>query len=183
MADMASGGTPLTSVSQYYNGDIPWVVIADITKAGKYIEETEKHISTEGLTNSSAKLFKKGVLLFAMYASIGKCTISKIDTACNQAILGIQPISVDPEYLYYFLAFNEKKFASMGQTGTQSNLNKDMVKELVIPHPSMEEQEDIANVLSEMDSEILLLEDRLKKLELVKQGMMQQLLTGKTRLI
>lgn len=181
ISEMSSGGTPLTSNPNFYNGNIPWVVIADITKAGKYISETEKHISQNGLQNSSAKLFKKGVLLFAMYASIGKCTISTIDMACNQAILGIKATEISTEFLYYFLSFHEKSFILMGQTGTQSNLNKEIVQDLDIPYPKTEEQTAIAKILADMDSEIEGLEKKRDKYVMIKQGMMQQLLTGKIR--
>jgi type I restriction enzyme S subunit len=183
MVEMASGGTPLTSISNYYNGEIPWVVIADITKAGKYISSTEKNISSEGLKNSSAKLFDRGVLLFAMYASIGKCTISKVETTCNQAILGITPKNISLEFLYYHLSFFQKKHASMGQTGTQSNLNKEMVMNLSVPHPSVDEQEKIAKILTDLDDELNSLELKLKKAKSIKLGMMENLLTGKIRLV
>ena len=184
IAEMYSGGTPLTSIPSYYNGNIPWVVIADITKAGKYISETEKTISQEGVSNSSAKLFKKGVLLFAMYASIGKTTIALMDTTCNQAILGIEPKLIDKEYLYYYLSFKERHFITMGQTGTQSNLSKDMVQKLEIPIPkSKEEQIQIATILSDMDAEITASETKLEKYKRVKLGMMQNLLIGKIRLV
>jgi len=184
IAEMYSGGTPLTSNPNYYNGKIPWVVIADITKAGKYISETEKTISTEGVFNSSAKIFDKGILLFAMYASIGKTTIALMDTTCNQAILGIKPKLIETEYLYYFLSFNENNFSTMGQTGTQSNLSKDLVQKLEIPFPpSKEEQTLITTILSDMDAELSALEQKLEKYKKVKLGMMQELLTGKTRLV
>lgn len=184
IAEMFSGGTPLTTNPNFYNGGIPWVVIADITKAGKYINETEKTISNEGLMNSSAKLFKKGVLLFAMYASIGKTTIALMDTSCNQAILGILPHSINLEYLYYFLSFNERKFATMGQTGTQSNLSKDLVQKLEIPYPILEEEQiHIVNILKDIDLDITSKEEMLSKYRQVKLGMMQNLLTGKIRLI
>ena len=124
LAEMYSGGIPLSTNDSFYNGDFPWVVIADMTKSGKYLYKTEKTITETGLQNSSAKLFKKGVILFAMYASIGKCTIAQMDTACNQAILGISTKLIDTEFLYYYLLCNESKFIRMGQTGTQSNLNK-----------------------------------------------------------
>lgn len=183
VAESASGGTPLTSHSSYYNGNIPWVVIADITIAGKYISDTEKKITEEGLINSSAKLFKKGTLLFAMYASIGKCTITTMDATCNQAILGIQTKTIYSEYLYYFLSFNELRFLRIGQTGTQSNLSKEIVENLDILYPSSDEQINIATILSDMDSEISILETKLEKYKNMKLGMMQNLLTGKIRLV
>jgi type I restriction enzyme S subunit len=182
LAEMYSGGTPLTTNDSFYNGDIPWVVIADMTKSGKYIYKTEKTITETGLQNSSAKLFKKGVILFAMYASIGKCTIAQMDTACNQAILGVSTKLIDTEFLYYYLSYNESKFIRMGQTGTQSNLNKEIVQELKIPFPQRNEQIEIAGFLSSIDNEIDGLEQKLRKSQMIKQGMMQTLLTGKIRL-
>ena len=182
VADSSSGGTPLTSNSKYYEGEIPWVVIADMTKAGKYISNTQKNISKEGLKNSSAKLFKRGTILFAMYASIGKCAIAKNDTTCNQAILGIQTKSINNEFLYYYLSFNEKRFSTMGQTGTQTNLNKEIVEDLDIPFPEPNEQEAIAIILGDMDEEIEGVQQQLSKYKMMKEGMMQDLLTGKVRL-
>jgi len=72
----------------------------------------------------------------------------------------------------------------MGQTGTQSNLSKDMVQKIEIPlPPTLEEQTHIATILSDMDAEINSLEQKLGKYKLIKQGMMQELLTGKIRLV
>lgn len=183
VCEMQSGGTPLTSNKKYYNGDIPWVVITDITKAGKYIEITEKTISKEGVLNSSAKIFNKGTLLFAMYASIGKTAIALVETSCNQAILGIKPISIEVEYLYYILSFNENKYSQMGQTGTQSNLSKNIVQGIEIAIPTISEQTRIATILSDMDAEIESLQQQLQKYQALKQGLMQQLLSGKIRLV
>jgi type I restriction enzyme, S subunit len=184
LADMSSGGTPLTHVNSYYGGKIPWVVIADMTNAGKYIINTEKNISKKGLENSSAKIFKTGTLFFAMYASIGKCCISKIDLSCNQGILGIETKDIDTEFLYYVMLYSKKHFLNMGQTGTQSNLNKDIVQNLDILYPSnKEEQKVIAQILSDMDSEIQKLEKKKEKYKMIKEGMMQKLLTGEIRLV
>ena len=182
VTEMYSGGTPLTSNNSYYGGQFPWVVIADMTKIKKYLFNTEKNITELGLENSSAKLFKKGTLLFAMYASIGKCAIIKVDVTCNQAILGINTKKIDIEFLYYYLAFNEQKFLQMGQAGTQNNLNKEIVQNLEIPYPSVEEQTAIAAILSDMDAEIESLEQTRNKYTMIKQGMMQQLLTGRIRI-
>lgn len=182
VAEMYSGGTPLTSNNSYYGGQIPWVVIADMTRIKKYLFKTEKNITELGLQNSSTKLFKKGTLLFAMYASIGKCAIAKVDITCNQAILGINTKKIDTEFLYYYLTFNEQKFLQMGQTGTQNNLNKEIVQNLDIPYPSIEEQKAIATILSDMDTEIENLEQKLDKYTMLNLGMMQQLLTGRIRI-
>ena len=184
LSQMTSGGTPLTTEKSYYGGNIPWAIISDITDSSKYLYSTEKNITEKGLKNSSAKLFDSGTLLFAMYASVGKCCITKINLSCNQAILGIKVNGIDIDFLYYFLSFHEKDFLKKGQTGTQSNLNKGIVENLDILHPSnLKEQKAIGQILSDMDSDIEQLEKQLEKYTNLRQAMMQKLLTGEIRLV
>ena len=101
----------------------------------------------------------------------------------RQAILGIQPDqSLNAEFLYYWLNWIKGNVKLLGQQGTQANLNKGMVQELRIHRPPLPEQRAIATILSDMDSEIAALERRLVKTRAIKQGVMQQLLTGSIRL-
>lgn len=182
---MNSGGTPSTANPEYYGGKIPFLSINDITNAGKFIYETEKTITEEGLKNSSARLFKKGTIMYAMYASVGKCAITKIRISCSQAILGINVDStLDADYLYYYLVSIQDDVLNFGQTGTQTNLSKQIISSFMLNVPSSKaEQTAIANILSDCDSEIAALEEKRDKYKEIKQGMMQQLLTGKIRLI
>jgi type I restriction enzyme S subunit len=181
---MNSGGTPSSSVAEYYNGDIPFLSISDITTAGKYIYKTEKCITDKGLQNSSARMYPIGTIMYAMYASLGKTSISNIELSCSQAILGIQPNhKLDSHYLYYHLSFIENEVKDMGQTGTQSNLSKQIVQNFILYIPTnIKEQQAIATILSDMDKEISDLETKRDKYRLIKQGMMQKLLTGQIRL-
>ncbi|MBQ9147179.1 MAG: restriction endonuclease subunit S [Rikenellaceae bacterium] len=184
-ATMNSGGTPTSSVPEYYNGHIPFLSISDITEAGKYINKTEKTITEKGLNNSSARMFPAGTIMYAMYASLGKCSIANIELSCSQAILGITPkCRITPEYLYYYLSFIEEDVKDMGQTGTQSNLSKQIVQDFMVKLPSdIKEQQAIATILSDMDKEIADLEAQRDKYRLLKSGMMQKLLTGQIRLV
>ena len=183
-ATMNSGGTPTSSVPEYYNGHIPFLSISDITEAGKYINKTEKTITEKGLNNSSARMFPAGTIMYAMYASLGKCSIANIELSCSQAILGITPkCRINPEYLYYYLSFIEEDVRDMGQTGTQSNLSKQIVQGFMVKLPSdIKEQQAIDTILSDMDKEITDLEAQRDKYRLLKSGMMQKLLTGQIRL-
>lgn len=186
MSTMNSGGTPSSRVQAFYNGGIPFLSISDMTAQGKYIYSTEKKISELGLINSSARIVNKGTILYAMYASLGKCSISAIRMAISQAVLGINVNTaiLDNAFLYYYLSFIENKVVAMGQTGTQSNLSKELVQNFVLKIPvDLTEQIAIATILSDVDAEIETLETKRSKYEQVKQGMMQQLLTGKIRLI
>ncbi len=182
IAEMNSGGTPKSSIPEYYGGDIPWVSIADMTKHGKWISKTEKYLTQEGLNNSSARLYPKGTILYAMYASIGECSIAEVELSSSQAILGIRPTDkLSNDYLYYFLTNLKSKITLMGQQGTQSNLNAGMVKDFRINLPPKTEQLKIASVLTNADKEIDVLEHQLADLKQEKKALMQQLLTGKRR--
>lgn len=184
LTSMSSGGTPSSKNSKYYDGQIIWVSITDMSNSGKYISDSTKKITNIGLQNSSARMFTINTLLLAMYASIGKCCITTKEVSTSQAILGINTAKeLSTEFLYYFFLFKQKELASQGQQGTQSNLNKGMVQDLLISTPEIVEQQAIAQTLSDMDTEIAQLETKKEKYQAIKQGMMQELLTGKTRLL
>lgn len=184
LAEMGSGGTPLSSVTAYYDGSIPWVSISDMTNGGKIIDNTERNLTELGFSNSAAQMFPSGTVLYAMYASLGECSIAGASLCTSQAILGIRAKSnLHAEFLYYYLTSLKSIIKTLGQQGTQSNLNKSMVQNFRLNLPPVTEQTAIATVLSDMDSEIESLEQRRHKTRDLKQAMTQELLTGRTRLI
>lgn len=184
VAEMNSGGTPATSNEAYYGGDIPFVSISDMTGTKKILTKTERTLTAAGFASSAARMFQPGTVLYAMYASLGECAIAGISLCTSQAILGIRPhSSLRSEFLYYYLTSLKIRVKSLGQQGTQSNLNKRMVQDFEFALPPLEEQQAISEVLGSMDEELGALEQRLSKTRDIKQGMMQQLLTGKVRLV
>ena len=186
---LTSGGTPITSKAQYYDGDIVWVSIEDMSKSNKYISNSIRKITLEGLDNSSAKLFPKGTVLYAMYASIGKCVIAERECATSQAILGIlcDENKLYNEYLYYYLCSIQEKIILQGQKGVQANLKKEMVAQFSIPVKIKNNridicwQKNIANILSQTDQGISLQKQKLQKLIVQRKAMQQYLLTGIVR--
>lgn len=184
VAEMGSGGTPTSSVAAYYDGSIPWVSISDMTQGGKVITVTDRNLSRLGFASCAAQMFPAGTVLYAMYASLGECSVAGIPLCSSQAILGIRPgNSLNNQFLYYYLTSLKPVVKSLGQQGTQANLNKGMVQDFRISLPSLQEQAVIATMLTDMDAELAALEQRLAKTRTLKQGMMQELLTGRTRLL
>lgn len=182
VSEMSSGGTPKSSIEKYYNGDVLWVSIADMTEQGMYIKDTAKKLTKLGIENSAAKIYPKGSVLYAMYASIGEVSIAEKEMASSQAILGIQVSDkLVNKYLYYFLVGQKERIKLQGQAGTQSNLNAGMVKNLDIPIPSIKEQNKIIAVLDNGMDELSLLKQQLENYKKQKQGLMQKLLTGQWR--
>jgi type I restriction enzyme S subunit len=183
IANMNSGGTPKSSNESFYGGDIPWVSIADMTASGKYIYKTMKNLTKNGLANSAAKIYPKGAILYAMYASIGECSIAAVNMASSQAILGIIPHEekLYSMFLYFYLCFIKEKIKLQGQKGTQSNLNAGMVRDFKFLLPSIKEQVAITNVLSKADDEITQLEHKLLLIKDQKNYLLNNLITGKIR--
>ncbi len=186
---LTSGGTPSTKKTEYFDGDIVWVSIDDISQSGKYISKSNRTLSECGLQNSSAKLFPKGTLLYAMYASIGKCAIADTECATSQAILGIVPKEncFDNQYLYYYLCSIQDKISAQGQQGTQANLNKGIVERFKIPTPikngsnDIDEQKHISNILITIDDSILFNVKKIENLKQQRKALQQYLLNGIVR--
>ena len=150
-----AGGTPSSTNPDYYNGNIPFLSIKDMTEQGKYIFKTEKSITEEGLNNSSAWIIPKNSLLYSIYASIGLVSINRSDISTSQAIYGIiLKDGVSLEYMYYYLTYFKKNIHKYIETGTQGNLNAKLLKSFEILLPSLEEQKMIVNVLSLVDEKI-----------------------------
>ena len=175
-----SGGTPLTSKSEYYGGEIPFIKSGEI-----YYDRTEQFLTQEGLNNSSAKLVYRGDLLYALYgANSGEVAISQLEGAINQAILCIQQNKDEAEtiYLYNYLKLEKSNIINKFLQGGQGNLSADIIKNLQIPLPPLPEQKKIADCLSTWDVAIEKQSQLINALTDRKKALMQQLLTGKKRL-
>ena len=182
VANFFSGGTPLTSISEYYGGEIPWIVSGDLNS--RFIIEVNGRITEKGLNNSSAKMVKENTLLIALYgATAGVVAISLIRASINQAVLAIIPCSIDTKFLFYKLEFLKDWIITTYTQGGQPNLSANIIKSIKMEFPSEDEQEAISKILSDMDSEIEQLESQKEKYINLKQAMMQKLLTGEIRLV
>jgi type I restriction enzyme, S subunit len=182
IATYFSGGTPPTGVASYYDGDIPWITSGDLNKG--YITEVDGRISQAGLKNSASKMIEPDTLLIALYgATSGVTGISKIRASINQAVLAIIPHSDDTTFIYFKLRSLKEWVITTYTQGGQPNLSGDIVKSIELPMPNLPEQTAIASVLTEMDGELAVLEQRREKTRALKQAMMQELLTGRTRLV
>jgi len=178
-----AGGTPLTSKKEYYDGNIPFVKIEDLTSSYKYLKSTSTTITDAGLKNSSAWLVPVKSLLVAMYGSIGAIAINEIEVATNQAILAILPIEekTNVEFLFYLLTHLKPLLERHAKQTTQANLTAEIVKNFKVVLPNYFEQQKIAEILSIMDKKLELERNEKAKLERIKQGLMDLLLTGKIR--
>lgn len=150
VAKLTSGGTPLATKKEYYeNGTIPWLVIGDLTDS--FVECSEKYITEIALKESNAKLLPIGTLLIAMYGSIGKLGITKIECATNQAIASIIELyGIDKFFLFYLFLYKRPFLMQLGKGGTQKNISLAVLNSLEIPIPPLAEQGRIVAKIEEL---------------------------------
>ena len=166
-----SGGTPTASNKEYYGGDIPFIRSAEINS-----DMTELYITQKGLDNSSAKMVEKGTILYAMYgATSGEVGISKIKGAINQAILAMIPSDYNSRIIAQYLRKNKESIIGKYLQGGQGNLSANIILELPIQLPRVEESEKIANFLESFDNLITLHQRKLEHLQLQKKALLQQM--------
>lgn len=174
-----SGGTPKSTNKTYYDGDIPFLGISDISKSNGYIDDTEKHISEKGLNNSSAWIVPKGAISLAMYASVGKLAILNTDAATSQAFYNmVFEYESIRDYVYHRLgrANDLGEWTKLISTGTQANLNADKVKNFEIQVPqSIDEMKDISTFFNQLDIFITLQQRKLDLLKEQKKGYLQKM--------
>ena len=154
-SSICSGGTPKSTIPEYYGGNIPWLNTKEINFNRIY--NTEKSITKEGLINSSAKWIEENSVVVAMYgATAGKSAITKIPLTTNQACCNItvNNSKADYRFVYYALYNDYKCLASLANGGAQQNLNAQLIKDFDIPNFPLNEQIKIANLISTLDDKI-----------------------------
>lgn len=184
--DILRGGSP-RPIENYLttNADgINWIKIGDVKPNDKYIRKTEEKIIPEG--KSRSREVKKGDFILSNSMSFGRPYILAIDGCIHDGWLTIQKYAetFDKKFLYYLLGSDEvfNQYVQMAAGSSVQNLNKDKVADLQLKIPPLPEQQRIAKALSDVDALISTTEKLIQKKKNIKQGAMQNLLTGKKRL-
>ena len=158
--------------------NVGWIRISDVTKTKKYLNSTEQYLSDEGVAKS--RLVKPNDLIMSICATVGKPIILNIDACIHDGFILFDDLNnskIITDYLYYLLQKKEEEFKGMGQTGTQANLNTNIVGSTLIAIPTIKEQKKIASILSTVDKQIDNVDALIEKNKELKKGLMQTLLT------
>lgn len=160
-----------------------WIRISDVTSSKVYLNQTTQYLSDDGVRNSVT--VDKGDLIMSICATIGVPIIINIPACIHDGFVLFRNYenTLDTFFLYFILQAKTEDLISKGQPGTQMNLNTSIVGDIIVDFPNIEEQNKIGSILKDMDIEIAGLEKKLEKYKMLKQGMMQNLLTGKIRLV
>lgn len=182
-ADVIGGGTPSSFNVSFWNGDINWFTPTEVGDS-KYVCESVRKITKEGYANSSAKMLPIGTVLLTSRAGIGDLGILMNEGCTNQGFQSlIAKGNTDNEFLYYLMGTLKNQLHQNASGSTFLEISPGKLKQIEVIVPDKSEQTRIAQILSDMDAEIEALEKKLEKYKMIKQGMMQNLLTGRIRLV
>jgi type I restriction enzyme, S subunit len=186
IANIQRGASPRPKGDpKYFGGDIPWIKISDLSKykKGIYLPATEDTVTEEGRKRSV--YVKDGSLIISNSGTIGEPAIVKTGRGgcIHDGLVLLTPlIKVEKLFLYYFFEHKKGEFQIRAQKGTQGNMNTTLWKMVKLPLPPLEEQQKIAEILLTIDKKLELERKRKEKLERIKKGLMDLLLTGKIRI-
>ncbi|AFY60251.1 restriction endonuclease subunit S [Synechococcus sp. PCC 6312] len=178
LAKRGSGHTPNKGHTNYYNGGIKWVSLADSNKLDKgYIYDTKVEISVEGIKNSSAVIHPPGTVIISRDAGVGKSAVLYSGMAVSQHFIAwcCDKSKLSNWFLYFLLQILKPTFERIATGSTIKTIGLPYFKEIRITIPSINEQQKIADFLSSLDDLITAQTQKIEALKLHKKGLMQQL--------
>ncbi|MHA6668979.1 restriction endonuclease subunit S [Homoserinimonas sp. A447] len=154
VAEIVSGSTPKTGTPDYWDGQIPWVTPADLTKLNSQtIDDTPRKLTKSGLASCGARLLPVNSVLFSSRAPIGHVAITGVPMATNQGFKSFVPDrdKLDAKFLYWWLKSNKEYLQGLGVGATFKEVSKSIVAGVRVPLPPLPEQRRIAAILDQAD--------------------------------
>ena len=176
IAIVVGGGTPDTNTSQYWNGKIQWFTPSEIGR-NKYVYNSVRTISEEGLNKSSTKLLPIETILLSSRATVGECSINKKECTTNQGFQSLIPKeNISNEFVYYLIQTKRKDLIRKSCGSTFLEISANEVRKIVVSIPSIKEQDKIAKLLSLLDDRIATQNKVIEDLKKLKCAIIEQLL-------
>ena len=172
IADIVGGGTPDTSVVEYWGGNIQWFTPSEIGKE-KYARLSERTITEAGIKNSSAKLLPQGTVLLSSRATIGECSIARQECTTNQGFQSLiaEPDKVTSEFLYYLVPTIKKEMLRRSCGSTFLEISANELRKIYVYRPSLIEQNKLAEFMSLLDLRIETQKKIIEKYESLIRGL------------
>jgi len=182
IGEVFTGKTPSTSKDSYWNGDIPFITPEDMT-GEKYVYRTNRYVSFEGANQSGKILPPNTVLVVCIGSTVGKVALTHKESVTNQQINSVLcKEKVDHDCVYYAISHRSYMLKNYSGVAAVPIVKKSLFEEFKIPLPQkITEQQKIAEILSTVDKRLELLRNKKEKMEGIKKGLMNDLLTGKRR--
>ncbi|MFC4734975.1 restriction endonuclease subunit S [Bacillus daqingensis] len=176
VADIVGGGTPDTTIDEYWNGDVNWFSPAEIGKQ-RFVRTSRKKITNIGLEKSSAKLLPVGTVLFTSRAGIGNTAILADPASTNQGFQSIVPKKgILDSYFIYSMSNKLKKYGEINGAGsTFTEISGKQLAKMKIHIPTFQEQQKIGEFFKNLDDSIAIHEKELELLQETKKGFLQKM--------
>ena len=173
VAMVVGGGTPDTNNHKYWNGDIQWFTPSEIGR-DKYVTNSLRTISEEGLNKSSAKLLPIGTILLSSRATVGECSINKVECTTNQGFQSLIPKEYfSKEFVFYLMQTKRKELIRKSCGSTFLEISANEVRKIKIAVPTSKEQEKISKLLALLDERISTQNKIIEKLQSLIKGIAQ----------
>ena len=154
ISNVVGGGTPDTSISSYWNGNIQWFTPTEVGHT-KYVSCSARTISELGLQKSSAKILPQGTVLLSSRATVGESSIAQVECTTNQGFQSLIPKkNIYNEFLYYLTQTKKCHFIKYACGSTFLEISNSEIKKTKCCVPNFEEQKRIANFLSLIDKKM-----------------------------
>jgi type I restriction enzyme S subunit len=172
IADVIGGGTPSTSIDEYWNGDIQWFTPTEVGK-NKYVGKSARTISEEGLKKSAAKLLPKGTLLLSSRATIGEVSIAETECCTNQGFQSLIVKNIDRDFLYSVILTKKEEMKRIASGSTFLEISANKLRAIPLYIPSKCEQQEVGRYFGYIDKQISSVSSRLTSLRQVKEASLQ----------
>ena len=157
VVDLIGGGTPKTSISEYWGGDIPWLSVKDFGNDDRYVYQTEKSITNSGLNHSSTKLLQRDDIIVSARGTVGELAMIPFPMAFNQSCYGIRPKNSDElnnVFLYYLMKDRIQIIKNSAHGSVFDTITRDTFRNINVSIPDIDKQRKIASILSAFDDKI-----------------------------
>ena len=175
VCQVVTGSTPKTNISEYWDGNYPWVTPAEL-KGDVYISDTARHITEEAIAHTNLTLLPIGTVLLSSRAPIGKVAITTIEMYCNQGFKNlICSDAINNKYLYLWLSGKTEYLNSLGRGATFKEITRTIVENVIIPLPPLSIQKSIVTELDKINELIRLKREQLKDYDNLAQSIFYEM--------
>ena len=152
VVEIISGGTPNTKIDAYWNGDIPWLSVADFRGVPRYVERTEKAITQRGLAESSTQLLNVGDLIISARGTVGEVAQLAVPMAFNQSCYGLRGRKeIDNGYLLFVLRIMTTMMKARSSGATFGSITTKVLEKFPIPLPPLPIQKKIVDTIEVLE--------------------------------
>ena len=182
ICDFIGGGTPSRQVENFWRGNIPWISSSDLIESSIWKINITRHITAEAVAKSATHICPRNTVLVVSRVGVGKVAIAPVEVCTSQDFTNLVSKKHDASFLAYCIQTKMKIMAEKTQGTSIKGVTVENIAQMEIELPPQEEQTAIAETLSDIDNLISSMQKLIEKKKAIKQGTMQELLTGKKRL-